>query len=72
MASCPTHPKSYNRSAMPGIGCAPNGPKTSRHLDIDLRYREVTPALSTDSAGSLAEQDFALATKIEALVASGA
>jgi len=41
------------------------------HPDIDVRYRKVTLTLSTHSAGGLTEKDFALATKIEALLAPG-
>jgi 4a-hydroxytetrahydrobiopterin dehydratase len=42
------------------------------HPDIDVRYRKVTLTLSTHSAGGLTDKDFALATKIEALLAPDA
>jgi 4a-hydroxytetrahydrobiopterin dehydratase len=35
------------------------------HPDIDIRYRQVTLALSTHSAGGLTEKDFDLAEVIE-------
>ena len=41
------------------------------HPDIDVRYRKVTLILSTHSAGGLTEKDFALASKIETLLAPG-
>jgi len=41
------------------------------HPDIDVRYRKVTLILSTHSAGGLTEKDFALASKIEMLLAPG-
>ena len=36
------------------------------HPDIDIRYSEVTMALSTHSEGGVTEKDFALAAKIDA------
>lgn len=39
--------------------------RADHHPDIDIRYRQVTLALSTHSAGGLTEKDFALAEAIE-------
>ena len=36
------------------------------HPDIDIRYNQVTMALSTHSEGGVTEKDFALAAKIDA------
>ena len=36
------------------------------HPDIDIRYNQVTIALSTHSEGGVTEKDFALAAKIDA------
>ena len=42
--------------------------KGNHHPDIDIRWNKVTLVLSTHSEGGLTEKDFALATKIEALI----
>ena len=42
--------------------------EADHHPDIDIRWRTVTFALSTHSAGGLTEQDFALARAVDALV----
>lgn len=39
--------------------------QADHHPDIDIRYRRVTLALSTHSAGGLTRKDFALAGRIE-------
>jgi 4a-hydroxytetrahydrobiopterin dehydratase len=39
--------------------------RADHHPDIDIRYRQVTLALSTHSAGGLTEKDFDLAETIE-------
>jgi 4a-hydroxytetrahydrobiopterin dehydratase len=39
------------------------------HPDITINYRKVTMVLSTHSAGGLTRKDFALARKIEGVVA---
>lgn len=41
--------------------------REDHHPDIDIRYDEVTLALSTHSEGGLTARDFALATAFDAL-----
>jgi 4a-hydroxytetrahydrobiopterin dehydratase len=41
--------------------------KADHHPDLDIRWRKVTVALSTHSAGGLTNRDFDLAADIEAL-----
>jgi len=41
--------------------------KADHHPDLDIRWRKVTVALSTHSAGGLTTRDFDLAGEIEAL-----
>jgi 4a-hydroxytetrahydrobiopterin dehydratase len=41
----------------------------AHHPDIDIRWNKVTLALSTHSEGGLTRKDFALAKKIDELVA---
>lgn len=43
--------------------------KADHHPDIDIRWRTVTFALSTHSAGGLTKKDFKLARKIDRLMA---
>ena len=40
------------------------------HPDLDIRYRRVTVALSTHSAGGVTAKDFDLAAAVEALAGS--
>jgi 4a-hydroxytetrahydrobiopterin dehydratase len=42
----------------------------NHHPDIDIRWNKVRLALSTHSEGGLTQNDFALATEIEALAGS--
>jgi 4a-hydroxytetrahydrobiopterin dehydratase len=42
--------------------------EADHHPDIDIRYRTVTFALSTHSAGGVTERDVQLARRIDALV----
>lgn len=41
--------------------------EASHHPDIDIRWNQVTLALSTHSEGGLTEKDFSLAGQIDAL-----
>jgi 4a-hydroxytetrahydrobiopterin dehydratase len=41
--------------------------KAWHHPDIDIRWNQVTLALTTHDAGGLTEKDFALAKKFDAL-----
>jgi 4a-hydroxytetrahydrobiopterin dehydratase len=41
--------------------------KANHHPDIDIRWNQVSLALSTHSDGGLTEKDFALAREIDAL-----
>jgi 4a-hydroxytetrahydrobiopterin dehydratase len=40
------------------------------HPDMDIRWNKVTLALTTHDAGGLAEKDFALARRCDALAAN--
>jgi 4a-hydroxytetrahydrobiopterin dehydratase len=41
----------------------------NHHPDIDIRYRKVRLALTTHDDGGLSEQDFALASRIDTVLA---
>ena len=43
--------------------------RAGHHPDIDIRWNQVTLALSTHSEGGLTDKDFSLAERIDALLA---
>lgn len=43
--------------------------RAGHHPDIDIRWNQVTLALSTHSEGGLTDKDFSLARRIDALLA---
>ena len=45
--------------------------QANHHPDLDIRWRNVRVALSTDEAGGLTEKDLALAGEIEGVAPSG-
>ncbi len=48
---------------------APMADEMDHHPDIDVRYRNVTFALTTHDSGGLTARDFALASEIDKLLA---
>ncbi len=48
---------------------APVADEADHHPDIDIRYRNVKFLLTSHDSGGLTERDFAMATKIDSLLA---